>query len=138
MINFSNVLKISEKFYDKNTFYHAIRVTVNVVNNNLIPANELDNCINLALMHDLLEDTDFSLDEYSDYFDCRMEACLRLLTKNKEDTYEHYLMSIKENYGNYPEAYWVKLADIKDHLTQIETLTDELKEKYLKALPCLL
>lgn len=138
MSTFSNILKISEKFYDEETFYHAIRVTVNVVNDNLIPADKLENCINLALMHDLLEDTDFSLDDYGTYFDYRIKTCLILLTKNKEDTYEQYLMNIKENYANYPEAYWVKLADIKDHLIQIETLTDELKEKYLKALPYLL
>ncbi|MDF2885564.1 MAG: hypothetical protein K0R54_6138, partial [Clostridiaceae bacterium] len=29
-------------------------------------------------------------------------------------------------------------ADMKDHLAQTETLTDKLKEKYLKALPYLL
>lgn len=45
---------------------------------------------------------------------------------------------IKEEYKNYPEAYWVKLADMKDHLAQTDTLTDKLKDKYLTALPYLL
>lgn len=138
MSTFSDVLKISEKYYDKDTFYHAIRVAVNVANDNLIPTDKLDDCIVLALLHDLFEDTDSNLEDFNACFNYRVETCLEMLTKNKEDTYEQYLNNIKENYINYPEAYWVKLADIKDHLTQTETLTDELKEKYLKALPCLL
>lgn len=138
MSNFIDALKIAEKYYNKDAFYHAVRVTVNVVNNNLIPADKLDDCIVLALMHDLLEDTNFNLEDYNGCFNYRVETCLNLITKNKEDTYEQYLNKIKENYINYPEAYLVKLADVKDHLTQTETLTDELKEKYLKALPYLL
>lgn len=35
-------------------------------------------------------------------------------------------------------AYVVKLADIKDHLSQIDTLTPQLKEKYLSGLRYLL
>ena len=38
----------------------------------------------------------------------------------------------------YPEVYWVKIADMKDHLAQTDTLTDKLKEKYIEALPYLL
>lgn len=138
MSTFSDALKIAEKYYNKDTFYHAIRVSVNVANNNLIPADKLDDCIVIALMHDLLEDTDFNLEDYNRCLNYKVKTCLELLTKSKEDTYEHYLNNIKESYSNYPEAYFVKLADIKDHLTRTETLTDELKEKYLKALPCLL
>lgn len=130
-----DALKIAEKYYNQDTFYHAVRVAVNVANDNLIPENKIDNCIILALMHDLSEDTDFSLDNK---FGSYIKSCLELLTKNKEDSYEQYLTKIKSNYKMYPESYWVKLADMKDHLTQTKTLTDELKEKYLKALPCLL
>ena len=57
---------------------------------------------------------------------------------SSKGTYEEYIQDIKNAYKNYPEVYWVKLADMKDHLTQTGTLTDELKEKYLKALPYLL
>lgn len=135
---FSDTLKIAEKYYSEETFNHAIRVTVNVANDNIIPADKLDNCVILAIMHDLLEDTDFNLDDYYSSFSSHIKSCLELLTKSQEDTYEKYLDNIKENYAIYPEAYWVKLADIKDHLLRTDTLTDELKEKYLKALPCLL
>lgn len=37
-----------------------------------------------------------------------------------------------------PIAYWVKIADMKDHLIQTATLTDKLKEKYLRGLAILL
>lgn len=46
--------------------------------------------------------------------------------------------NIKENYVTYPEAYWVKLADMKDHLSLTDTLTDKLKEKYLSGMRYLL
>ena len=49
-----------------------------------------------------------------------------------------YIKNIKENMVLYPEVYWVKIADMKDHLAQTDTLTDKLKEKYIEALPYLL
>ena len=45
---------------------------------------------------------------------------------------------IKENRFSYPEAYWVKIADIKDHLLHSEIITDELKKKYLENSPYLI
>ena len=35
-------------------------------------------------------------------------------------------------------AWWVKIADMKDHLAQRDTLTEKLRDKYLEALPHLL
>lgn len=88
-------------------------------------------------MHDLIEDTKYSSGgfgaEYS-YF----EECLNLLTRPKDMDYLKYIKKIRDFSNIRPEAYWVKMADMKDHLSQTETLTDNLKEKYLKALPYLL
>lgn len=70
--------------------------------------------------------------------DYNLKSCLQLLTKDKDCTYEEYIKHIKEEYPYYPKAYWVKLADMKDHFCQTETLTDKLKEKYLTAIPYLL
>ena len=55
-----------------------------------------------------------------------------------EKTYEEYIHSIKEIQEIYPEVWWVKLADMKDHLSQRETLTQRLKDKYTNALAILL
>lgn len=98
---------------------------------------KMDTCIALAVMHDLIEDTDYhgeSLGNRFEYFN----ECLRLITKPKNIDYITYVKRIRECSDTKPEVYWVKMADIKDHLSQTETLTEKLKEKYLNALPYLL
>ena len=45
-------------------------------------------------------------------------------------------LSAKPDWGKC--AWFVKLADMKDHLSQVETLTPRLKEKYLSGLRYLL
>lgn len=131
-----NAIKVAREFYDDSTYQHAMRVAAYVTNDNLIPEHKKDDCVVLAIMHDLLEDTEFDLSKFS--MNCGMKDCLRILTKDSEGTYEEYIKHIKNEYVYHPEAYWVKLADIKDHLCQTETLTDKLKEKYLAAIPYLL
>lgn len=131
-----NAIKVAREFYDEKTYYHAMRVAAYVANDNLIPDDKKDDCIVLAIMHDLLEDTEFDISTFS--MDYNLKDCLQLLTKDKESTYEEYIKHIKEEYPYHPKAYWVKLADIKDHLCQTETLTDKLKDKYLATMPYLL
>lgn len=141
MFDIKYALKVAKEYYDEKTFHHAMRVAGYVVQDNLIPKEKMNNCIILAMMHDLLEDTDYAFPIYSDTDDEEwyINKCLELLTRDKKNsTYEDYLRKIKEEYEHYPEAYWVKLADMKDHLAQTDTLTDKLKEKYLAALPYLL
>jgi len=76
---------------------------------------------------------------YCEYEDGKVaDVSLEILTKDAESTYEEYIKHIKDDYPYHPEAYWVKLADIKDHLCQTETLTDKLKEKYIAVMPYLL
>jgi len=129
-------LRMAKQYYEPATYEHALRVASYVADNDMIPNEDMDNCISLAIMHDLLEDTEYttcSSGLSKGFFDC-----LNLLTKPKDMDYVEYIKKIKRNYIYYPEAYWVKLADIKDHLAQTKTLTDKLKEKYLAALPYLL
>lgn len=130
-----DAIRVARKYYDEKTFYHAMRVAAYVTEDNLIPNGNLENCVVLAILHDLLEDTDFKTPNMFGYY---IANCLEIITKKKEDTYDKYLKNIKRMYVSRPEAYWVKLADIKDHLCQTETLTDELKDKYVRALPNLL
>ena len=131
----SYALKMARKYYDKETFAHSMRVAAYVTENNLIPDEQMDDCIALAIMHDLLEDTEYHI---SDKMDQYLSDCLRLITKPKEQDYIEYIKNIREHADMYQLTYWVKLADMKDHLIQTETLTDKLKEKYLKAIPYLL
>lgn len=131
-----DAIKVAREYYEDSTYQHAMRVAAYVSNDNLIPEHKKDDCVVLAVMHDLLEDTKFNLASIS--MNGYLKDCLKILTKAKDKTYEEYIKHIKDEYLYHPEAYWVKLADIKDHLCQTETLTDKLKEKYLSAMPHLL
>ena len=134
-----NAIKVAREYYDINTYYHAIRVAAYVANDNIIPNDKREKCVILAIMHDLQEDTRFKYSNDSSLpYDSYTDICLGLLTRKEDDSYENYLQEIKNNFNSYPEAYWVKMADMKDHLSETGTLTDKLKGKYLKALPCLL
>lgn len=131
-----HALKMANIHYDKNTFDHVIRVAVYVAENPLVPANIIDDCIALAIMHDLLEDTEYPREDI--FLENHFAHCLDLLTKDEGQNYIEYIDIIKSHADECPEAYWVKIADMKDHLSQTDTLTDKLKKKYLSALAHLL
>ena len=128
---------LAHVYYDEKTYMHACRVMKYVSENDLIPEHLLDSCIILALMHDLLEDTVYTPDETVPE---DLVNALRLISKPDNMDYVDYIRQIRNTQGvSWRECvYWVKLADIKDHLMQRETLTDRLKEKYLEAIPYLL
>lgn len=133
--NIGHAFRMAAKYYDEETWTHALRVAKYVSKNELIPDDSMCDCIALALMHDLLENTEYELDDKNgDYFN----KCLSLLTRDKSEDYIEYIKRIHDNADKYRGAYWVKIADMKDHLMEKETLTDRLKEKYLGALPYLL
>ncbi len=136
MVTIKDALKTAMEYYDLETYYHALRVAGYVAGNPSIPDSMKDDCITLAIMHDLAEDTEWSISDLN--HDEYMKKNLELLTKPKDKDYSEYLNDIKKHSATKPEAYWVKMADMKDHLSQKETLTDKLKEKYLNALPYLL
>ena len=134
----SYAYKTAKAYHDEKTFKHVKRVAYLVMHNKRIPPHDMDTCISLALMHDLLEDTNYDiscLDKY--YIGNNFKECLKLLTKDKNMTYNEYIINIRRNMDKYPNAFWVKLADMEDHLLQTETLTDKLREKYLNAIPYL-
>lgn len=132
----SVALDLARQYYDEKTYAHALRVAGYVADNKAIPANLRDECICLAIMHDLLEDTDYRPDDIPENF----KIALELLTKPKEMSYKEYCQSLQCSRGTGPRicAYFVKLADMKDHLSLKDTLTDKLKAKYLEGLAELL
>lgn len=135
-INVPYALQMAKQYYSKDKYDHAIRVMVYVAENEIIPYEYRNDCIALAIMHDLIEDTEYTGAELSD----NVYKALKILSKPKEQNYIEYIKNIKLHI-NTPWgmcAYWVKLADMKDHLSQRETLTDRLRDKYLEALPYLL
>lgn len=135
-INIADALVVSKEYYNDKTYAHALRVMQYVAENEMIPKEYRNDCLCLALMHDLLEDTDFK----AVYLPENFTKALKLLTKPKDMDYIEYIKDIRNTgHTNWRMcAYYVKLADMKDHFMQTETLTDKLKEKYLNAIGYLL
>lgn len=132
----SEALRLAKHYYTEEGYNHAMRVAGYVAEMKMISYNYQDECVALAIMHDLVEDTEYKPIQLPEYF----KKALELLTKPEGISYNEYCKLLKESttttYGQC--AYYVKLADMKDHLSQKETLTDRLKEKYLEGLAELL
>lgn len=128
-------LEMAKHYYEPETYEHALRVAANVANNPLVPEDKMDLSISLAIMHDLSEDTSYP--EFNS-IPTLLQPGMNLITRQNAESYIDYIKNISNNKETVPEAYWVKLADIKDHLTQTETLTERLKEKYLSVIHYLL
>lgn len=60
--------KIAGKYYDNKTFNHVVRVVDYVVKNPAIPIYLQEDCVCLAYMHDLLEDTNYDPKDLPLYF----------------------------------------------------------------------
>lgn len=132
-------LSLCARHYKPDTFQHCLRVAKYATENVCLSEEERQIAFCLAMCHDLLEDTDATVDEICKAIDCSrdfVENVLTALTKEKSEDYIDYIKRLKKCKSIYP--YIIKLADMKDHLMQAETLTDKLKEKYQKALPYLL
>ena len=133
------VKDVAKEHYKEKTYKHVLRVAMYVCEDNTIPEDLRDLSTILAICHDLKEDTNWNGEIPKELFpDFDLEYfnyCLDLLTHNVEkETYNEYIQKIKSNYKKTPEVYFVKKADIKDHLILKDTLTPKLKDKYLDAL----
>ena len=127
------VVKICEKWYNDNIFFHCSRVVRNLEADMLfqfIPQENQNDLRALAICHDLLEDTEIA---NSEDFNRLIELGvsmpnLKTLTRNKNDSYDKYIQICLSN----PDTRIVKCADMCDHLSQKDTLTPRLKDKYDK------
>ena len=132
--------ELARHFLDENTYLHSQRVAAFTEENPLIPSALKERCIALAWLHDLWEDSTCTSEEILalDSGQTLVTYMTYITHRIQEKTYEEYIHSIKEIQELYPEVWWVKLADMKDHLSQRETLTQRLKDKYTNALAILL
>ena len=93
----------------------------------------------VALLHDVVEDTDYTLEDLSAMgFDPVVIEALTLLTHDENVPYMDYVRTIKDN----PVAKAVKLADLQHNsdLSRLDTVDEKAlarREKYLKALALL-
>ena len=90
--------------------------------------DEFSCCV--ALLHDVVEDTQVTLDELKAVFPKEVTDAITLMTHNDETDYFDYVRAIKGN----PIARKVKLADIAHNSDQSRCigsdLTEERKEKW--------
>ena len=93
----------------------------------------------VALLHDLVEDTDYTIEDLVDMgFDKSITDAIALMTHADNVAYMDYVRAIKDN----PIAKTVKLADLKHNsdLTRLEIVDEKAlsrREKYLKAITIL-
>lgn len=88
----------------------------------------------VALLHDVMEDSDKYTWADLDFLDQEQIAALKVLTHQKDLPYFEYINAVKEN----PLARQVKLSDLADNmnLKRLKTITDkdlERVEKYKEA-----
>lgn len=94
----------------------------------------------VALLHDVVEDTDYTLEDLANMgFDATVIGALRLLTHDDDTPYMDYVAQIKSN----PVAKAVKLADLRHNsdLSRLDAPTErdyERKAKYAAAIDLLL
>lgn len=98
--------------------------------------DEYSTCV--ALLHDVVEDTDMTLDELSEIFPKEITDAIAMMTHDDNIPYLEYVREIKNN----PIAAKVKLADLKHNsdLTRLDMVDDkaiERVEKYKKAMEIL-
>lgn len=98
--------------------------------------DEYSTCV--ALLHDVVEDTDTTLDDLAKIFPKEVTDAIALMTHDDNVPYLDYVRTIKSN----PIASKVKLADLKHNsdLTRLDRVDDkaiERVEKYKKAIEIL-
>ena len=95
-----------------------------------------ENTTIVALLHDIVEDTDYTLKDLREMgFNEEVLGAIELMTHGDDVPYMDYVAKIKEN----PIAKKVKLADLRHNsdITRLDTITQkdlERAEKYKKAI----
>lgn len=94
-------------------------------------------CI-VALLHDVVEDTEITFEQLEKEFPSEVIEILKLLTHSKDVEYMDYIMEIKKN----PIAKKIKIADIKHNSdeSRLDNICEkdiERISKYKKALDLL-
>ena len=90
----------------------------------------------VAYLHDVIEDTELTLKDLSEYgFSKEVIEAVDIITKKRGEDYQSYLNSVKKN----KLARAVKLADLRHNsdLTRLAKVTEKdikRKEKYQKAI----
>jgi len=88
--------------------------------------NETTICV--AWLHDVVEDTDVTIDEIRDGFGESVADGVYAITKKEKESYKDYILRVSDNMY----ATTVKIADLKDNLKTLKR--GSMKDKYELAL----
>ena len=124
--------------YGNPYFYHLERVANRVrdMENNMVDeTNEINLYIVAAYLHDVIEDTDHLIGDLIDEYGETVAEAVKLLTRDKEETYADYIIGIKNSvFLEGKIARVVKLADLFDHLMGPTPCPPHLIKRYEKSL----
>ena len=84
----------------------------------------------IALLHDVVEDSDVSFAQLEKEFTPRIVNAVRLLTKQRGQTYEEYVAGVKKN----SDAIRVKMADLTHNsdIRRLKGITDKDIERTIR------
>ena len=124
--------------YGNPYFYHLERVANRVRDmeyNMVDETSEINLYIVAAYLHDVIEDTDCLIGDLIDEFGETVAEAVKLLTRDKEETYANYVVGIKNSvFLEGKIARVVKLADLFDHLMGPTPCPPHLIKRYEKSL----
>ena len=116
--------------------FHLYRVAKTASNSEWLTETEKYEICKIGLLHDILEDTDTTVDELKtlDYISDTVIDAVVTLTRTKEETYNEYIERVSKN----RLATLVKLHDLKDNMditryTNFKDISISLLERYHKA-----
>lgn len=101
-------------------YFHPLRVSHRRVH----PQDQV-----VALLHDLVEDGDATLDEISTKFGDRIAKAVDHISRREGESYRAYIVRLSGD----PIAVRVKLADLSDNLTEMPVDKESLRPRYLNA-----
>jgi len=97
--------------------------------------SEINLYIVAAYLHDVIEDTDYLIGDLIDEFGETIAEAVKLLTRDEEETYAHYVIGIKKSvFLEGKIARVVKMADLLDHLMGPTPCPPNLVKRYEKSL----
>ena len=119
-------------------FYHLERVANRVRDmeyNMVDETSEINLYIAVAYLHDVIEDTDYLIGDLIDEYGETVAEAVKLLTRDKEETYADYIIGIKNSvFLEGKIARVVKLVDLFDHLMGPTPCPPHLIKRYEKSL----
>lgn len=128
-------ISVAVKYYPKKKLQHALRVAnyaVEIGSLDIRCEDKSDELFVVGILHDLVEDTEYTKDQLYEDFGYSIGDAVMIVTKDKDEEYQEYIQRVLASKNL--TAFIVKKADMKDHMTLTDTLTEKLRDKYIPVL----